>query len=321
VCWCGFAGAQREWNKIWRELYVKNYYKALDYQALAFKANDKKTTAVRTLVQEAEALLAEQKDRAADAVPGKPAYQLEFAMADTDVLADVARCVFSYLDTSSSFSNSDKERIGAFTRTFFPRFLALPGVAPPAGAAEAGGSDGVPAEHDSHVLYANNALYGLVRLYQVRASPRGEAMSWGWGGSCVQLLLLLCVRRAIGCVIVAATDRCVGTRAAQFAYARLHKMKQLSQETEENARLRRVHGVAKGLSLHVKTGRMLTPQQRAHTHRETYIHTCIHARPSHAFLGGGQYHLRACGCVCVRVRGDAQTSTTIRAAIMGTCST
>jgi hypothetical protein len=38
---------QREWNKIWRELYNKNYFRALDYQAANFKQNDKKAIGIR----------------------------------------------------------------------------------------------------------------------------------------------------------------------------------------------------------------------------------------------------------------------------------
>jgi paired amphipathic helix protein Sin3a len=34
--------ARREWNKIWREVNEKNYYKALDHQSFFFKQNDKK---------------------------------------------------------------------------------------------------------------------------------------------------------------------------------------------------------------------------------------------------------------------------------------
>jgi paired amphipathic helix protein Sin3a len=34
--------ARREWNKIWREVNEKNYYKSLDHQSFYFKQNDKK---------------------------------------------------------------------------------------------------------------------------------------------------------------------------------------------------------------------------------------------------------------------------------------
>jgi hypothetical protein len=37
--------ARREWNKIWREVNEKNYYKSLDHQSFFFKQNDKKNLA------------------------------------------------------------------------------------------------------------------------------------------------------------------------------------------------------------------------------------------------------------------------------------
>ena len=198
------ADAQREWNKIWRELYVKNYYKALDYQGINFKTNDKKVVAVRSLVQEAETLLAEQLERAGDLVPGKPLYQYEFNLADTDVFNDVNRSIFSYLEKTTSFSNADKERIAQFTRTFFPRFFGTAATATTAAATTtaasgaaatdtadaAGAGAGAAAADDhtaassmghknTHILYGNNAIFGLVRLYQVcahaaRAPTRNE---------------------------------------------------------------------------------------------------------------------------------------------------
>ena len=40
--WCR---AKREWNKIWREVNEKNYYKSLDHQSYFFKQNDRKNLA------------------------------------------------------------------------------------------------------------------------------------------------------------------------------------------------------------------------------------------------------------------------------------
>lgn len=36
---------RREWNKIWREVSDKNYYKAVDHQSFQFKQTDKKSMA------------------------------------------------------------------------------------------------------------------------------------------------------------------------------------------------------------------------------------------------------------------------------------
>jgi len=43
--------AQKEWKKIWADVYHKNIYKALDYQGINFKLNDKKNTTQKTMAQ------------------------------------------------------------------------------------------------------------------------------------------------------------------------------------------------------------------------------------------------------------------------------
>lgn len=44
--------ARREWNKIWREVNEKNYYKSLDHQSAFFKQNDKKRLNPKVLLSE-----------------------------------------------------------------------------------------------------------------------------------------------------------------------------------------------------------------------------------------------------------------------------
>lgn len=52
--------ARREWNKIWREVNEKNYYKSLDHQSFYFKQNDKKNLAPKVLVAEIKQKYQEQ---------------------------------------------------------------------------------------------------------------------------------------------------------------------------------------------------------------------------------------------------------------------
>ena len=42
--------ARREWNKVWREVAEKNYYKALDHQSVTFKNSEKKSLSSKVLV-------------------------------------------------------------------------------------------------------------------------------------------------------------------------------------------------------------------------------------------------------------------------------
>lgn len=59
--------ARREWNKIWREVNEKNYYKSLDHQCFYFKQTDKKNLSpkglVPSMVADLVVLLAEIKQK------------------------------------------------------------------------------------------------------------------------------------------------------------------------------------------------------------------------------------------------------------------
>ena len=47
--------AQREWNKVWREVDARNYLKSLDHQGITFKAADKKAISTKAFVSQIEA--------------------------------------------------------------------------------------------------------------------------------------------------------------------------------------------------------------------------------------------------------------------------
>jgi len=123
--------AQREWNKVWREVDAKSFYKSLDHQGVTFKANDKKAITSKSLVAEIEALRREQAQRR-DAVnepslSAKPKYQYAFKIDDMDCLQDSLKLVFSYLDRApGGISMTDRERVESFLRMLLPTFLMYP---------------------------------------------------------------------------------------------------------------------------------------------------------------------------------------------------
>ena len=126
--------AQREWNKVWREVDARNFYKALDHQGINFKSADKKTITTKAFVNEIETLRTEQQQRRLALDPSLPAlaprFQLSYALRDGDVLADVLRLAVHFADRAASgFSASEKERIVATLRQLLPRLL---GVSPEA---------------------------------------------------------------------------------------------------------------------------------------------------------------------------------------------
>lgn len=148
--------AEREWNKVWREVDAKNYYRALDHQAIPFKALDKKTTTTsKSLTGEIETLrtkkqikrfdipgvdIARHASQASGAItyptdsispslpaPLRPLHQFELHMTDRSVLFDVLKLTVSYLDRDqSNYSAPERARVENFLRLFVPMLWGVP---------------------------------------------------------------------------------------------------------------------------------------------------------------------------------------------------
>ncbi|KAF9652603.1 hypothetical protein BDM02DRAFT_3153710 [Thelephora ganbajun] len=123
--------AQREWNKVWREVDARNYYKSLDHQGIVFKASDKKATTPKAFINQIEAARAEQVAKRAAYIDPlfarvSPTHQLEFTVEDVSVLQDTLKLVFSFLDrTTGQLSPGERKRVEGFLRTFVPIFFKL----------------------------------------------------------------------------------------------------------------------------------------------------------------------------------------------------
>ncbi|KAG8736334.1 Transcriptional regulatory protein sin3 [Ceratobasidium sp. 414] len=134
--------AQREWNKVWREVEARNFYKSLDHQGANIKANDKKALASKQLVLEAEARrkegvrtrqrMVDPTFRRAEREPGSPTATngnsggsgtgMAFVVDDMSVLQDVLKLVFVYLDRSAGnvCPLDEKKKVERFLRSFVP---------------------------------------------------------------------------------------------------------------------------------------------------------------------------------------------------------
>ncbi|KAI8847373.1 hypothetical protein BC829DRAFT_396748 [Chytridium lagenaria] len=132
--------AQRDWNKIWREIDAKNYYKALDHQGITFKASDRKTMSAKALASEIENIYREQRERKAllttqaatpaglkDSVP-LTRYQIEFRYKDLEIFTDVRRLIMDQVTHAQNISQSDEERIEEFLVNFVRRFFCVESV-------------------------------------------------------------------------------------------------------------------------------------------------------------------------------------------------
>lgn len=127
--------AQREWNKVWREVDARNYTKSLDHQGIFFRLTDKKAITTKTFVNQIEAAREEQMAKRASLIDPlfartRPRHQLEFAVDDVQVLQDVLKLTFSFLDrTQAQINFAERKRIEGFLRSFVPLFFMLDPVA------------------------------------------------------------------------------------------------------------------------------------------------------------------------------------------------
>jgi len=123
--------AQREWNKVWREVDARNFYKSLDHQGVTFKSTDKKAMTSKSLVATIEAARDEQiSERAKLVDPSlartKPTYQLAYQMTDLAVMKDTTKLILSYLDRlGANYSLAEREKIEKWLVDFLVVFFML----------------------------------------------------------------------------------------------------------------------------------------------------------------------------------------------------
>ena len=123
---------QREWNKTWRDVDVKNFYKSLDHQGAQFKANDKKQLTPKHFVLQIEGIKEVQEQKFAQRgrpsfAAGSVGHQLEFESRQTSVLHDSLRLVCSFLDHSQAqYSTLERRPIESFLRQFVPLLYMFP---------------------------------------------------------------------------------------------------------------------------------------------------------------------------------------------------
>jgi len=123
---------QREWNKTWREVDAKNFYKSLDHQGVTFKSNDKKVVTAKHFVGNIESVRADQAEaRAQEGRPPfaglPPGHQLEYSFKDISVLQDSLKLVYSFLDHSHAhYSAQERRAVEGWLRSFIPLLCMCP---------------------------------------------------------------------------------------------------------------------------------------------------------------------------------------------------
>ncbi|CUS21721.1 LAQU0S03e09164g1_1 [Lachancea quebecensis] len=117
--------AQREWNKVWRELEQKVFYKSLDHLGLTFKQADKKLLTAKQLISEISSIKVDQSNKRIYPFTPKPKSQLDYDISDKGVLFDILCLVNNFIDHSSTYSNPDKEKLTSFFKGFLSVFFSI----------------------------------------------------------------------------------------------------------------------------------------------------------------------------------------------------
>lgn len=116
---------QREWNKVWREMEHKVFYKSLDHLGLTFKQADKKLLTAKQLVGEISTIKVEQQNKRLHPLTPRPQEQLDYQFSDPSLLLDVLRLAEVYIFKLSNYLASDRDKLGAFFRYFVSLFFGL----------------------------------------------------------------------------------------------------------------------------------------------------------------------------------------------------
>jgi len=117
--------AHREWNKVWREMEQKVFFKSLDHLGLTFKQADKKLLTTKQLVSEISTIKSEQTNKRLHPLTPKPQKQLDYDFTDNDVLFDITKLVYVFLNSSNSYSSNDRERLYEFFKSFISLFFSI----------------------------------------------------------------------------------------------------------------------------------------------------------------------------------------------------
>lgn len=116
---------QRDWNKVWRDIHIKNYYKALDHQGIEFKVNDRRNISGRALISEIECIAGERR-RASERGELGASHHLDlFCKRSVDIAGDLSKLMNTFIKTSSGLGANDRKAVLRFLNSFLPSFLGL----------------------------------------------------------------------------------------------------------------------------------------------------------------------------------------------------
>jgi paired amphipathic helix protein Sin3a len=119
--------AQREWNKVWRETEARNFLKSLDHMGPQFKSVDKKSIAIKTLINEIEVRSKQDKDKRINPLTPKKKYHFDYLFEDEGVIVDAGVLIAHALREAPTRPNQNEiDGMLDFLKKFLPMFFSLP---------------------------------------------------------------------------------------------------------------------------------------------------------------------------------------------------
>ncbi|KAI9808396.1 MAG: Transcriptional regulatory protein sin3 [Phylliscum demangeonii] len=116
---------QREYEKVWRELTTKNYWKSLDHMGVNTKTADKKQFTSKTLINEIATAYEEQRTERGTARTLLPAYQLAYTFDQPDVVLDAICLLLVHVGNAGTFTSGDRQKLQGFLRDFSTNFFGI----------------------------------------------------------------------------------------------------------------------------------------------------------------------------------------------------
>eukprot|EP00047_Mylnosiga_fluctuans_P012588 m.27016 g.27016 ORF g.27016 m.27016 type:complete len:1120 (+) comp4360_c0_seq1:36-3395(+) len=140
-----WRSAQRQWNRVWRDVNERNYLKSLDYKVSLFKRQDPLACKPKTLKQtmrdrrDAYRAYRQGTDPSRETVPPPI---MEFTFQDPDVFQDVNRLLLFVINRGNF--GADKGKMETLLQHFLPDFFFMEPFAIPV-STEPAAADAVPA--------------------------------------------------------------------------------------------------------------------------------------------------------------------------------
>ncbi|KAI8370605.1 uncharacterized protein BYT42DRAFT_538182 [Radiomyces spectabilis] len=161
--------AQRQWNKVWREIETRNYFRSLDYQGLSFKKMDKKIISTKELIEEIEGS-SEMQDLSISASRHGRDRQLLYSFEDRPLFRDVTRLLYSFLERQTLYTVDECELMRSFIEVFIPALFDIPDIQPDMDLSE-------QESEESRLRQSDDSETEIMSASAQRSSGRGRGFS------------------------------------------------------------------------------------------------------------------------------------------------